>query len=500
MKQALHIFRKDVDALRIEIGVFILLAFAFAWTKIHMRNDDWTDPLVLFAASFLIARAVHADGIPGDRQFWLTRPYNRMSLLSAKLLFVVVCVSLPVACAQVAVALQFGYPVRQVLAGLLFNQLALLGIGAVPVLALSSLTRRMVTFILIALALALVSQGGSSTLTFWFPDSRRPVPDSVAWIRNVFAELLLLAMATVVIFRQYRHRTTGSSMVMAITALNIAAAVYLLVPGSAVLRAQSWFSTNSALSSGVTVAAKPADDDARLAGSMMRVPLALVADHLPPNVEIRADDLNISVSWPGRPLRFAQRPGVNRRSEDARQAVFDVGLLVSRALYQERFDEPLTIKGSLFLTMFGEEERRRVSLRNGRATAQDGLRCEASGLTDRARPVIPPPGAEVTEWHPADSLICAALFRWPSKLVYAQAGDAQSDFSNSFISYSPLPARFSLAPVDLRWSEPVDSEEVTIVTRKPLVHFRRDFALTGVRLRDFERWRMMLHVLPPPHR
>jgi hypothetical protein len=500
MKQALHIFRKDLDALRIEIGVFDLLAFAFAWTKIHIRNDDWTDPLLLLAASFLIARVVHADGIPGDRQFWLTRPYNRMSLLSAQLLFIVVCVSLPVACAQLAVAVQFGYPMRQVLAGLFFNQLALLGIGALPVLALSSLTRSIVAFIPIALALALVSQGGSSTLTFWFPDSRGPVPDSVAWIRNVLAELLLLVMAAVVIFRQYRHRTTGSSIVVAIIALNIVAAVYLLVPASAVLRAQSWFSTNSALSSGVTVSVKPADDDARLSGSMMHVPLALVVDHPAPNVEIRADDLNISASWPGRPLRFAQRPGVNRRSEDARQSVFDVGLLVSPTLYQARLDEPMTITGSLFLTMFGEEERRRISLRNGRATAQDGLRCEASGLTDRARAVIPPPGAEVTEWHSADSLICAALFRWPSKLVYAQAGDAQADFSNTLISYSPLPARFSLAPMDVRWSEPLDSEEVTIVTRKPLLHFRRDFALAGIRLRDFERWRMMLPAWPPPHK
>ena len=83
MKQALHIFRKDVDALRIEIGVFVLLALAFGWTKIHVSNDEWTDPLIVLAASFLIARAVHADALPGDRQFWLTRPYTRMSLLSA---------------------------------------------------------------------------------------------------------------------------------------------------------------------------------------------------------------------------------------------------------------------------------------------------------------------------------------------------------------------------------------------------------------------------------
>jgi hypothetical protein len=41
--------------------------------------------LWIFAAVFLIARSIHAEAIPGDRQFWLARLYVRCSLFGAKL-------------------------------------------------------------------------------------------------------------------------------------------------------------------------------------------------------------------------------------------------------------------------------------------------------------------------------------------------------------------------------------------------------------------------------
>ncbi len=67
-----------------------------------------------------------------------------------------------------------------------------------------------------------------------------------------------------------------------------------------------------------------------------------------------------------------------------------------------------------------------------------------------------------------------------------EANGVASDFGNSILSYSPFPASLDLNPLETRWTEPIHADEATIVTTRPLVHFRRDFELTGVRLRDLE--------------
>ncbi len=44
---------------------------------------------------FLVSLAVYGEPLPGNRQFWITRPYRWTSLLGAKLLFIVAFVSFP---------------------------------------------------------------------------------------------------------------------------------------------------------------------------------------------------------------------------------------------------------------------------------------------------------------------------------------------------------------------------------------------------------------------
>jgi energy-coupling factor transporter ATP-binding protein EcfA2 len=51
--------------------------------------------LVPIAWCVLIARGVQAENLVGDRQFWVTRPYDWYKLLAAKVLFVIVFVNLP---------------------------------------------------------------------------------------------------------------------------------------------------------------------------------------------------------------------------------------------------------------------------------------------------------------------------------------------------------------------------------------------------------------------
>ena len=110
MSQTLHIFKKDLGHLRLEISLFIALTVVYAWAEFRQVNQMATWALLAIAAVYLIARVVHAEAIPGDSQFWISRPYRWRSLLGAKLLFILVVVNLPVFLARLAILVTGGFP------------------------------------------------------------------------------------------------------------------------------------------------------------------------------------------------------------------------------------------------------------------------------------------------------------------------------------------------------------------------------------------------------
>ena len=100
VQQALHIFRKDVREFRIEIAAILAMTALLvllsiqSWESLQERGGPREGPgavlsvLLPLAWIFLIARAVQAEALPGDRHFWLTRPYSRNGLALSKLLLV----------------------------------------------------------------------------------------------------------------------------------------------------------------------------------------------------------------------------------------------------------------------------------------------------------------------------------------------------------------------------------------------------------------------------
>jgi hypothetical protein len=499
MRQALCIFRKDVNYLRIEIAVFVLVAAAFA--RVNLPSIEL---LISLAAAYVIVRAVHADGIPGDRQFWLTRPYNRWSLLAAKLLFVVVCISLPLALAELTVALRAGFSLSEIIPPLLLSQALVFVFGALPVMALAALTSGIVSFIVIALALTLLSMSGATASEFWLSSHSKALPDPVERIGTTLFAMPVAAATLNVLYWQYKSRVTNSSRILAIAGLNVAVLLFLFVPVSFALKTQSWLSKKPDLASGITIT--PGRGTRGFATSVYfadrketkAVPLTLIVNH-PPNTEVRADDMTATASWEDGPVTFMRQPSINRRYEEDRQATFDVNMMVDPRQYRARRNKALTIRGSVWLTLFGDEEKIRISARTrAGGSTRDGLHCQITRVTDRGVSVPPPPGGQ-PEWHPSDFVTCAALFQWPRELVYAEAGEYQSDFRNTLISYAPFLIGLPLSPLEVRPSDPIGSDDVTIVTRKPLAHFRRDFVLTGVKFADFEPT-FFLHAPPSPPR
>src|SRR5437588_5321755 len=151
MRQALHILRKDIRYLWIEIAAALLAVGAFVFTASGPASG-WHAPLPRTVASFLVSfllpfawwilivRAVHAEALTGDRQFWPTRPYSWRSLLLSKALFFVIFANLPMLIAQAIVVKAHGFSPIAELPGLLWSQLLITAAFILPVAAMAAVT------------------------------------------------------------------------------------------------------------------------------------------------------------------------------------------------------------------------------------------------------------------------------------------------------------------------------------------------------------------------
>lgn len=165
MKQTLHILRKDVRHLWIEICVSILAVSAYIWRVLY----EWGHPFSVsdvpdflqglltalgpISWCVLIVRAVQDESLVGDRQFWVTRPYEWKKLLAAKALFVVLFVNLPLFIANVIFLKKSGFPPTRYLIGLLSTQLSVIVILVLTVVSISVVTATIVQVILWALGI-----------------------------------------------------------------------------------------------------------------------------------------------------------------------------------------------------------------------------------------------------------------------------------------------------------------------------------------------------------
>jgi hypothetical protein len=162
MKQMLHIFAKDSRQFWPEILISLALVATFVW----MYPRSWLSGNTLYAVGggafvpalleqylggilkvlipvswwLLIARVIHAEALVGDRQFWLTRPYEWKKLLGAKALFLVVFLYLPLLIAQCLLLFRAGFHPLSFIPGLLFNLLLITGISVLPLVAIASVT------------------------------------------------------------------------------------------------------------------------------------------------------------------------------------------------------------------------------------------------------------------------------------------------------------------------------------------------------------------------
>ena len=148
-----------------------------------------------------------------------------------------------------------------------------------------------------------------------------------------------------------------------------------------------------------------------------------------------------------------------------------VVLLMDRVEFDKVKDQRAHLRGTLFLTELSDPREMPVVIGESPVDVLGVGRCFGMVRTDDI----------------GSNLICRTAFRWPSLLVLARVNaDRDISFDRGF-SYSPFPAELTLSPLVTK--EVVTygktGSRVTIVTQKPVAHFRYDFEIPEVRLGEY---------------
>src|SRR6185437_13426876 len=166
MKQILHIFKKDIRHHWPEIVLSLTILAAYVWNE----PDQWVprgvsenrlrDVLagaltiaVVVSWCVLAVRVVQGEKLVGDRQFWVTKPYDWKKLLAAKLLFMLAFISVPtlVAGSVLFAEAGFGSPLPALFA-IFSAQAASIVTITIVATALATVTASITQFLLALLA------------------------------------------------------------------------------------------------------------------------------------------------------------------------------------------------------------------------------------------------------------------------------------------------------------------------------------------------------------
>jgi hypothetical protein len=224
MKQILHIFFKDARHQWVEI-LISLAAVAIAtftyyarWNmKAEMywvsRSTNALGSLSIFLLVLLvplswwllISRVVQEEKLVGDSQFWITRPYEWEKLLTAKLLFLVVFLYVPLMTALCVIVARAGFLPFSFFPGILYDSLLFIGIVALPLVILATVTRNFarLTLVMLGAAVSLIAAA-------WLASNAPPDRVSIPYEREIGIFLALFLCLAVVVL-QYRRRSVRVS-------------------------------------------------------------------------------------------------------------------------------------------------------------------------------------------------------------------------------------------------------------------------------------------------
>lgn len=489
MRQALHILRKDIRYLWIEISAALLAVGLFTFTAAR-PSEMWNAPLPRTVASFLmqfmlpfawwtlITRAVHAEPLIGDRHFWPTRPYAWRSLLAAKAMLFVLFVNLPMLIAQTIVIAAHGFSPAHEISGLLWSQV-LLAIGVIlPIATIAAVTSSVVQFLVLGLvAFVCVMLLSMRFLVFaslmagggWGP---------MEWIHTSYSLLLAAIAAPAILIWQYARRRT-----VAVRAVTVGAVVALVIgtpfSWNTAFALQQRFSPNA--QAGASIRAGYYSDFQWMTRALVERD-GRVSLHIPLQLTGMAEDMQLEPQGLGADIEGAG--GATWRCDPEHRAnVSRTGQLITLlttvdgAFYRSVKDQPVRVHGFLYATLYGNRHVTKVPFTD-RPQSVPGLGiCAAS--SGKGAPYF---------------LTCSSVFRPQPDLVSVRFEEGARETSNyganRLLSYSPFPAEFGFDPVNGYFSYSIYRgrlDAVTVTSVEPVAYVRIPLAIDGLVLVKYEK-------------
>jgi hypothetical protein len=224
MKQALHILAKDIRRFWGEVSLSVAVMVAFAWEYPRQWLDasvEWERLGLRFQRQeqllggllmllipltwwLLITRLVHEERLVGDRQFWITRPYEWKKLVAAKAIFLLIFLYLPLIAAQCWLLMRAGFNPAAHAGGLLYGLIVISGGLVFPLAAIAAVTVNFarMTLTLLCVCCCAVGIAAIDTSLFAAGMTQKPVASS----DPLAIPLLLCGCAAVIVLEYARRR------------------------------------------------------------------------------------------------------------------------------------------------------------------------------------------------------------------------------------------------------------------------------------------------------
>jgi len=245
MKQTLRIFRKDLRHHWPEISISLVLLALYCWREVRTEYMgvrayefisfipwlEFVQLLLPLSWFLLIVRLVQDESLVGDRQWWVTKPYQWPKLLAAKLLSMLIWLLVPLFLAKCFLLRAGGFALAPHLTGLIRNVFGLPLILFVFCFVLACLSRTLGHAVIAVIAVFLLMTGGS-TFERFIPDHSL---ESLERVTFTLSGIIISVTTLAVVLWQYARRRTLHARTLLLAAILATGVVEVVTPYRALM-------------------------------------------------------------------------------------------------------------------------------------------------------------------------------------------------------------------------------------------------------------------------